>query len=169
MKRFLALSMLLFVCVSAVFAVHPLIGKWKFSYLIDGRRFYDYVTIKIVDTTTKRVAAYKTRYPSEKLTGYYNGNIVFIMSTGSYPVEYLDGYYFTFQGTTTLKKYLSIIDYPDSVGPKYDVIWRGLVTTKLSSSITSTEIMTMSDVLNQIALKKQALLRERMTAPALLE
>ena len=169
MKKFVVLSVFLFVWVSAVFAIHPLIGKWKFSYLIDGRRFYDYVTIKIVDTTTKRVAGYKTRYPSEKLTGYYNGNIVFIMSTGSYPVEYLDGYYFTFQGTTPLKKYLSVTDYPDSVGPNYDVIWRGLVATKLSSSITSTEIMTLNDVLNQNALKKQALLRERMTARTLPE
>jgi hypothetical protein len=169
MKKILAFSVFLSVCVSATFAIHPLIGKWKFSYLIDGRRFYDYVTIKIVDTTTKRVAGYKTRYPSEKLTGYYNGNIVFIMSTGSYPVEYLDGYYFTFQGTTSMKKYLSIIDYPDSVGPNYDVIWRGLVTTKLSSSIDSTEIMTLSEVLNQNSLKKQALLRERMNPPTLLE
>jgi hypothetical protein len=165
MKKILALSAFLFVCVSAAFAIHPLIGKWRFSYVIDGRRFYDYVTIKLVDTTTKRVAAYKTRYPSEKLTGYYNGNIVFIMNTGSSIPEYLDAYYFTFQGTTPMKKYLSITDYPDSVGPNYDVIWRGLVTTKLSSSMTSTETMSLSDILNQIALKKQALLRERMTAP----
>jgi len=169
MKKILVLSVFLFVFVSATFAIHPLIGKWKFSYLIDGRRFYDYVTIKIVDTTTKRVAGYKTRYPSEKLTGYYNGNIVFIMSTGSIPMEYLEGYYFTFQGITPMKKYLSITDFPDSVGSNYDVKWRGLVTTKLSSSIASTEIMTLSDVLNQKALKKQALLRESMTARTLPE
>jgi len=169
MKKLLVLSVLLFICVSGVFAIHPLIGKWKFSYLIDGRRFYDYVTIKIVDTTTKRVAAYKTRYPSEKLTGYYNGNIVFIMSTGSIPLEYVEGFYFTFQGTTPLKKYLSITDYPDSVGPNYDVVWRGLVTTKLSSSIDSTEIMSLNDVLNQITLKKRALLREKMSARTLIE
>ena len=170
MKKTLCLAVLSFLLVSSLSAyIHPLIGKWKFSYLIDDTRFNDYVTIKLVDITTKRVAAYKTKYPSEKLTGYYKGNIVFIMNTGSAFPEYLDAYYFTFQGTTPLKKYLSITDYPDSVGSNYDVIWRGLVTTKLSSSIASTEIMTLSDVLNQKALKKQALLRESMTARTLPE
>jgi len=40
--------------------------------------------------------------------------------------------------------------------------WRGLVTTKLSSSIGSTEIMILNDILYQQTLKKQALLRESM-------
>jgi len=165
MKKTLCLAVLSFLLVSSLSAVtHPLIGKWKFSYIIDGRRFYDYITIKSVDTKTYRVAAFKTKYPIEKFTGYYNGNIVFIMNTGSSIPEYIEAYYFTFRGTTPLRKYLCITDYSDSVGPNYDVVWRGLVATKLSSSITSAETMTLSDVFNEQALKKQALLRERTTA-----
>jgi hypothetical protein len=168
MKKLLALSVFLFVCASAVFAIHPLIGKWKFSYVIDDTRFYDYITIKIVDTTTKRVAGYKTKYPSEKLTGYYNGDNVFIINDFGWTRWWvpINGYYFTFKGETPLKKYLSIwINAYDS----YYAEWRGLSTTKLSSSTAPTasdEIMTLSDILNQNALKTQALLRERMTVCA---
>jgi hypothetical protein len=168
MKKILALSLFLFVCVSTVFAIHPLIGKWKFGYIIDGTRFYDYVTITTVNTTTKRVAGYNTKYSKERFTGYYNGDNVFFINTFGWtrPWVPINGYYFTFEGETSLKKYLSIwIDAYDS----YYVEWHGLSTTKLSSSTAPTasdEIMTLNDVLYQNALKTQALLRERMTAYA---
>ena len=166
MKRFLALSMLLFVCVSAVFAVHPLIGKWKFSEVIGGVRFYDYLTITAVNTTTKKVSANITGLSSWKFTGYYNGNIVFIVDTKT--DYYMDGYYFTFQGTPSFKKHLGI----NSFIYDFESAWHSLTATKLSSSTAPTasyEIMTLSDVVNQKALKKEAQLREAMTIPTLLE
>jgi len=102
MKKFVVLFVFLFVCVSTVFAIHPLIGKWKFSYVIGGTRFYDYVTITTVSTTTKKVSGYLTGLSSVKFTGYYNGDIVFIERV--FAEYYMDGYYFTFQGTTPLKE-----------------------------------------------------------------
>ena len=159
MRRFLVIFVLFFVCVSAVFAaVHPLIGKWKFSEVVGGTRFYDYVTISAVDTTTKKVSGYWTGLKGEKFTGYLNGNIVFIGDVGC--DWYYDAYYFTFQGTTPLKKHLGICsNYHD-----FDAAWHTLTTTKLSSSIASTEITTLNAILNQKALKKQGQLKERMTA-----
>jgi len=158
MKKALSLIIMSLVLVSVSSAtVHPLIGKWKFSYVIDGTRFYDYVTITTVNTTTKKVRGHVTGLPGNKLTGYYKGNMVFIIDSWG---DWLDGYYFTFQGTTPLKKYLNIFNISDNL----ETDWRQLWATKLSSSIASTEIMTLSEVLNEISLKKQALLRERMTA-----
>ena len=128
MKKILALSVFLFICVSAVFAIHPLIGNWKFSEVIGGVRFYDYVTITAINTTTKRVAGYLTGLSSYKVTGYYNGNIVYIED--SFADYYLDGYYFTFQGTTPFKRHLGIC----SIFHDFDASWHGLTATKLSSS-----------------------------------
>ncbi|TRZ90562.1 hypothetical protein D4R89_04205 [bacterium] len=119
------------------------------------------------------MVGYKTKYPDEQLAGYYNGNIVYIMNStnNSHWYDYLEGYYFTFQGTTPTKQYICITNEPYShcEGTILDVKWRGMWATKLSSSTASTEIMTLSDVLNQKALKIQALLRECMTARTLLE
>jgi hypothetical protein len=164
MKKIAVFSVFLFLCVSGVFAVHPLVGQWKFSYVISGTRFYDYITITTVSTTTKKVYGHITGLTSWKLSGYYNGNIVFIADNGQ---DYLlEGYYFTFQGTTPLKKWFAVISNVHD----FDSYWYALSTTKLSSSTASIEIMTLSDILNQKALKKQALLlRERMTAPTLPE
>lgn len=163
MKKILVLSVFFFVCVSGAFAVHPLIGKWKFSEVIGGVRFYDYVTISSVNTTTKKVSGYVTGLTSWKLTGYYNGNIVYIVDSS---VDYyMDGYYFTFQGTIPFKKHLGIC----SVYKEFDAAWHSLTATKLSSSITSAEVTSLSNVINQKALKKEAQLREAMAARTLIE
>jgi hypothetical protein len=165
MKKTLCLAVLSFLLTSSLSAyIHPLIGKWKFGYIIDGTRFYDYVTITTVNTTTKRVYGHITGFSSRKFAGYYNGNTVFIADSTADPyIYYMDGYYFTFQGTIPLKRHLGIYS---NYGWN-DAFWHGLTTTKLSSSIASTEITTLSDVLNQKALKNQAQLRESMTAQTL--
>jgi len=163
MKKLLLLSVFLFVFVSAAFAAHPLIGKWRFREVIGGVGFYDYVTITTVSTTTRKVSGYDTHYPSYKLTGYYNGNIVFIMDSSE--DIYTDGYYFTFQGTIPFKKHLGIC----SIFSEFDANWHSLSATKLSNSITSVETMTLNNVLNQNILKVQAQLRENITAQTLIK
>jgi len=154
MKRILVLSAFLFVCFSMAFAAHPLIGKWRFREVIGGVPFYDYVTITSVSVTTKKVLGHVTGLTDWGLTGYYIGNNVFLTDDGQ---DFcLDGYYFTFQGTKPLKKYLIVISFDHD----FDSSWYSLTTKKLSSSTASADTMTLSDLLNQKALKKQARLRE---------
>ena len=164
MKKLLALCTLLFLCVSSVLADHPLIGRWRFRETIGGSVFENFVTIDIVNTKTKKVSGYLTNFPSWRLTGHYNGNIVFIVDNVRPYSEifctdyYMDGYYFTFQGTTPLKKHLGVHSSPQGINAS----WHSLSATKLSNLIYSNETMTLNDVLNQKMLKKQAQLRENM-------
>lgn len=160
MKRFLAFVVVCVFFASAAFAAHPLIGKWKFKMIIGGVTFYDYVTINAVNTTTKKVTGYITGVTSYKLTGYYNGNIVYLRD--NFADYYSDGYYFTFQGTVPFRKHVGIC----SVTHDHDTYWNALAIAKLSSSITSTETRTLSDLLYQKTLKKQAQLRANVVTSA---
>ena len=158
MKKVLSFVVLLFVLVTiAAAVVHPLVGKWKFSEVIGGVRFYDYITIITVNTTTKKVSGYWTGIKTLKVAGYYSGNIIFIGDVGC--DWYMDAWYFTFQGTTPLKKHLGVC----SIYHDFDASWQALTATRLSSSITSFETMSLNDAFNQKMLKIQAHLRERMT------
>ncbi len=160
MKRIVVLCVFLLVFASAAFAIHPLIGKWKLKCVIGSTAFYDYVTITTVSTTTRKVSGYLTGLTSYKVTGYFYGNIVYLED--SFADFYLDGYYFTFQGSLPFKKHMGVC----SVYYDFDAAWHSLATSKLSSSTTSTETRTLDDILNQKMLKRQAQLRERMAPQA---
>jgi hypothetical protein len=155
MKKALALSALFFLLASAAMAQHPLIGDWKFKEIIGGMAFYDYITITAVSTSSKKVSGYVTGLPSYKVSGYYYDNIVYIED--NFADYYIDGYYFTFEGWPSFRKHLGIC----SISHDFDATWHKLTATKLSSSTIPGESPTISSVLNQKALKKQAQLRER--------
>ncbi len=163
MRKTLSLCALLLVFSSAAFALHPLIGKWKFKEIIGGVAFYDYVTITSVSTTTRKVSGYITGLTSYKISGYYYGNIVYLEDASA--DYYIDGYYFTFQGTVPFKKHLGIC----SIYSDFDATWNALATAKLSSSTTVTEIRNPGEYLLQKSLKKQAQIKESMTARAVIE
>ena len=154
MKRALVLSALFFLLVSAAAAQWELLGYWEFREVIGGVAFYDYITITTVNLSTRKVSGYITGLSSYKVTGYYYGNIVYIED--NFADYYLDGYYFTYYGSPRFKKHLGIYSGSHS----FDASWHNLTVTKLATSTIPGETPTISSVLNQKALKKQAQLRE---------
>lgn len=128
MKRLAALSILLLVLASAVYADHSLVGTWLFKSKIGNNWFVDYVAITSVSTSTRQVKGHHVLCPESKITGYYFSGACFIESYG--PDFYVNGWYFSFQPGSKFAKHYGVVG--DST--HYATSWHTMIAKRLPDS-----------------------------------